>query len=59
MAEPGKYGFRIDRLCHRDATQNILREIEIKKKAGKPKFSSKFNREASRLGDVGSEDPSF
>lgn len=26
-------------------------------KARKPRFPGKFNREASRLGDVGSEDP--
>ena len=41
--------------CH---IKTDAREIR-QKKAGKPKFSSKFNREASRLGDVGSEDPSF
>jgi hypothetical protein len=32
---------------------------QSEKNAGKPKLSSKFNREASRLRDVGSEDPSF
>ena len=41
--------------CHIEPISKMI----VKKKARKLEFPSKFNREASRLGDVGSEDPSF